>query len=353
MLGAPLSRALAQVPTTNPDEELLSFNELYGNPPMLGRVHGATRLAIFTQPRPDSNRTGDLLYPSNVVPILNAARTVGYTYDQPSPVWFETDRGWVHSAFVVPSHEFFNEPEAEMPAEGFWAEVTVPLAWQHIQPTVESNRYDFYHYRGFWQQVYKVIDRAVDEKGRVWYRVADDPDIDATRRAWMMARTLRRLTDADFAPISPDVGDKRVEINLEKQTLSCFEGNGLVFQTLIASGKTFVGDDGAVYNFSTNIGNYHVERKRPARRMKGGSAENGTEYDVNAVPWITYFVGTGAAVHGAYWHNNFGFPRSHGCINVLPDAGKWVYRWTLPVATAHDDYRWTKKFEPSTPILIS
>jgi hypothetical protein len=352
-LSSPLSRALAQVPTTNPDEELLSYNEVFKDPPMLGRMHGAKYVKRFTQPRPDSHPVGDNLQPLQVVPILRSVRSVPYDSVAFSPIWFETDQGYVHSAYVVPCHEFFNEPEAEVPTNGFWAQMTTPYALQHSGPSVDSPHYDFFYYRAYWQQVYKVTDMAVDDKGRAWYRVADDPDIEPKRVAWIMARALRRLTDADFAPISPDVTDKSIKIQLDKQLLSCYEGSSLVFQTMIASGTTITGDDGVLHDFSTAYGDYHVERKRPARRMKGGSEADGTNYDVNAVPWITYFVGTGAAIHGAYWHNRYGVPKSHGCINVVPDAAQWVYRWTVPTATATDDYRWTQKFETATPITIS
>ena len=356
-----LGRALAssgnrgryQVPTTNPDEELQSYNELFNNPPMMGRVHGALYVRRFTEPRPDAPSAGDNVPALAVVPILRSVVTVPYNTLAFSPVWFETDQGYVHSAYVVPCHEMFNPPETSVPTNGFWAELTTPEAWQHVLPDVNSNRYDFYHYRAFWQQLYKVTDMATDSAGRVWYKVADDPDIEPNRRAWIMARALRRLTDADFAPISPEVQNKRIEISLGKQILSCYENDSLVFQTLIASGTTVEGDDGVLHDFSTAYGDYHVERKRPARRMVGGSAADGTAYDVNAVPWITYFVGTGAAIHGAYWHNRYGVPKSHGCINVVPDAAKWVYRWTLPVATVNDDYRWTSRTEASTPVIIS
>jgi len=54
------------------------------------------------------------------------------------------------------------------------------------------------------------------------------------------------------------------------------------------------------------------------------------------VPFCTYFTTAGAAVHGAYWHNDFGHPRSHGCVNVLPKAAQWVYRWTMPAAAYED-----------------
>ena len=54
------------------------------------------------------------------------------------------------------------------------------------------------------------------------------------------------------------------------------------------------------------------------------------EYDLPGVPWVSYFTEPGIAFHGAYWHNRFGTPMSHGCINMRPDAAKWIYRWTLP-----------------------
>jgi lipoprotein-anchoring transpeptidase ErfK/SrfK len=48
------------------------------------------------------------------------------------------------------------------------------------------------------------------------------------------------------------------------------------------------------------------------------------------VPWVSYFTSNGVAFHGTYWHNAFGVPHSHGCINMTPQAAKWVYRWTTP-----------------------
>jgi hypothetical protein len=194
----------------------------------------------------------------------------------------------------------------------------------------------------------------VDAQGIVWYRVDDDQENvpPRVRPAWIMARHIRRISPEEFSPISPDVTDKRVEIKLDQQMITCYEANIPVFQTRIASGTSIVGDDGSLHDFTTPYGDYRVERKRPARRMRGGAVESGTDYDVNAVPWITYFVGTGAAIHGAYWHNNFGFPRSHGCINVTPDAAKWIYRWTQPYVTDMDEYRWTEKGEKATAVII-
>ena len=59
---------------------------------------------------------------------------------------------------------------------------------------------------------------------------------------------------------------------------------------------------------------------------------DGTEntYHLPGVPWVSFFTGSGVALHGTYWHNDYGIPHSHGCINMTPQAAKWLYRWTLP-----------------------
>lgn len=343
-------RSVAQTPGRDPASELLSYNEMFGNPPLLGRVHGAAWLRIFKEPRPGVGSVRNI-QSNDIIPIYRGVRGEPYDVRAWSDVWFETQGGYVHSAYVVPCHEVFNEPEQEV-GNGFWGELTSPIAWQHKFPKLDTNIYDYYHYRGYWQQVYKVLERAVDDQGIVWYRVDDDQENTPprVRKAWIMARHIRRIHPDEFTPISPDATDKRIEIELDAQMLTCYEGAVKVFQTRIASGTSIVGDDGTLYDFTTPYGHYKVERKRPARRMRGG--EGDTAYDVNAVPWITYFVGTGAAIHGAYWHNNFGFPRSHGCINVTPDAAKWIYRWTQPYVTDLDDYRWTERGEAATPVII-
>jgi len=62
-------------------------------------------------------------------------------------------------------------------------------------------------------------------------------------------------------------------------------------------------------------------------------------YDLPGVPWVTYLTKSGISFHGTYWHNDFGRPRSHGCINVTCDAARWIYRWTLPEVPLYKDYQ--------------
>lgn len=338
--------ALAQDATPTPEDELLSYNELFGNPPMLGRVHGAEWIRELKEPAPGAGTVGRY-YWGDVLPILRGMRTVPYDTRAQSDVWFQTHNGYVHSAYVVPTREIFNEPVTDYSGD-FWAEVTVPSGWQHYLPDIESQRFDWAFEKLYWGQVFKITDYREDNRGLGWYRVYDD--IEPNRQAWVLARGMRFIDPYEFEPISTDIENKHITIELDGQLLSCYENGTEVFQTRIASGSSFQDDDGALVDFSTPYGDYFVQRKRPARRMRGG--EGVLSYDVNAVPWVTYFTYTGAAIHGAYWHNNFGRPRSHGCINVTPDAAKWIYRWTAPHGSYDDDYLWTEKGEHATTIEI-
>ena len=121
---------------------------------------------------------------------------------------------------------------------------------------------------------------------------------------------------SEFTPISPLAKDKRIEVSLKDQKLYAYEGDTLVYTARCATGARFTIEDVGLVDFTTPIGEHTVVRKRPSRHMHGfeGRAD---AYDLPGVPFCTYFTQSGAAVHGAYWHNDFGHPRSHGCVNVL------------------------------------
>ncbi|MBI4004820.1 L,D-transpeptidase [Candidatus Roizmanbacteria bacterium] len=127
-------------------------------------------------------------------------------------------------------------------------------------------------------------------------------------------------------------GEKHIYVNLATQTLSAYQGDKLVFQTLISSGKWF----------PTPIGEYTIWSKLRATRMTGG--EGADYYDLPNVPYVMFFSNdkvpgsAGFSLHGAYWHNNFGHPMSHGCVNMrIIDAEK-VYDWANPPTKGNITY---------------
>jgi hypothetical protein len=325
-------------------DETASFNELFGNPPLLGRVE-AWWLPIVSEPVYPGERIGRVMY-DEVVPIWGAVHGDRPSYYHHNDLWYDIGDAYVHSSYVVPCHEEFHQPEAII-GDGFWGEITVPTSWQHWQPRLDNPRY----YDLAYGSVYRVIDRADEPDGRAWYRLLDDANPSSTW--WAQARHVRRIRTAEFSPISYQVEDKRIEVDLRAQTLACLENGVSVFQTRIATGTSFTDPEGNLLSFHTPPGDWYVYAKMPSRRMYGGESINDI-YDLPGVPWVTYFTPDGAAIHGTYWHNDYGRPRSHGCINVTSDAAKWVYRWTRPWASYSVAYQRTRRYqcEIATPVIV-
>jgi lipoprotein-anchoring transpeptidase ErfK/SrfK len=82
--------------------------------------------------------------------------------------------------------------------------------------------------------------------------------------------------------------------------------------------------------------------------MAAGNLASG--YDLPGVPWVAYIDEEGVSFHGTFWHNDFGVPRSHGCINMTIDAAKWLYRWTNPVVPKHEQEVWKGH---GTPVRVA
>ncbi len=84
------------------------------------------------------------------------------------------------------------------------------------------------------------------------------------------------------------------------------------------------------------------------------AAELDTDFfDLPGVPWVCYILWTGVSLHGTYWHHNYGTPQSHGCINLTPEAAKWIYRWTDPYVPFDEDFVQTDKIlRNGTPVIV-
>ena len=121
----------------------------------------------------------------------------------------------------------------------------------------------------------------------------------------------------------PDI--KEVVISLGAQRLWAYEGEQVVLTTLVSTGTAETPE------VATPIGQFRILVKLPMETMIG--TVNGEPYQVDDVPYVMYFTDEGHALHGTYWHNNFGAPMSHGCVNLPMDVAEWMYRWA-PEGTA-------------------
>jgi lipoprotein-anchoring transpeptidase ErfK/SrfK len=156
---------------------------------------------------------------------------------------------------------------------------------------------------------------------------------------------LRPILPDEYEPISADVPyeQKRIDVNLTKQTLTAYEKDAVVFKTTISSGVP-TGDT------TTHVGSFRITEKLPTEHMGEANIYQAVDdYVLAGVPWTCYFTGDGQAFHGTFWHENFGSPMSHGCINMRTNEALWLYRWATP---EHTDNSYTTKPGRGTAVEV-
>jgi hypothetical protein len=276
-------------------------------------------------------------------------RVVGLTNQR----YVETPQGYIYSSVLQPTRNLPNTPINEIPAgqPGFWAEVTVPYVELAHEGTVQSPwlrdhiDYNFPPRLYYGQVVW--MDKIRTDNGFVEYRWNEDVNGHGYGYGaygelyWADGAAFKVLTDEDVAPIHPDIdpNEKKIQANLDYQTLSCYEGTKEVYFCRIASGIGYDPQTGQLdEKLATPVGNLLTHWKIISLNMTAGTFQSG--YSTPAVPWSTMISGDGVAVHGAFWHNAFGEKRSHGCINVSPEDAKWIFRWSTPyVSLAQSEAR--------------
>jgi hypothetical protein len=122
----------------------------------------------------------------------------------------------------------------------------------------------------------------------------------------------------EIQPMPPQVLGKWIAVNLYEQTMSVYENERMVYATLVSSGI-------GVWN--TRPGIFQVYEKFESTPMTGAFAADASDYySLEDVPWTMYFDKS-IALHGAYWHDLFGYQQSHGCVNLAPKDSLWLYKW--------------------------
>jgi hypothetical protein len=147
----------------------------------------------------------------------------------------------------------------------------------------------------------------------------------------LMGKSSAQSINANMAPRAqgnmtewtPTIFQKWIEIDLGQQRLTAHIGNANVFTTLVSTGTAA---------HPTPPGDYSIFTKLEKDDMTNGKAAGDEYYFLPDVPWVMYFIGGGYAIHGTYWHANFGHVMSHGCINVSTDGAKALYDWA-PLGT--------------------
>ncbi len=280
-----------------------------------GRIIDRTVWA-YDEPNVKAKRA-KLYWHDLVVPITNT--TIGTDESAYNRVWYQLENGgYAYSGWIQPVRTILNTPQ-EIPTRGALGEVSVPYTDAYLAADPGSDLI----YRLYYETVHWVTGSVASTDGSPWYRLLDDK---FETYYYVPAKHIRVIPNEELAPLSPNVPNenKLIEVRLDEQLLLAYEKGQMVFATRVSTGvKRLSG------NYTTPDGDFLTFHKRPTRHMATGDiASNG--FDLPGVPWVLYITKGGISFHGTYWHNDYGRPHSHGCLNLTPQAAKWFYRWTIP-----------------------
>ncbi len=169
-------------------------------------------------------------------------------------------------------------------------------------PGVNAPENDATYYRFMVVQIY--ASQQVDEI--TWNLIGPDE--------WVELRNISRVDPLSSSPEGVSTG-RWIAVNLFEQTLTVYENNRLIFATMVSTG---------IDSFWTRPGLFQIYEKKETETMSNSVTDD--FYYLEDVPWTMYFDEK-RALHGAYWHNWFGYPQSHGCVNLSPGDSHWLYDW--------------------------
>lgn len=305
----------------------------------LGRV-ALESLSVYSQPSENSR----ILFQRFFNDILQIYDTV-VSEDGPgyNPYWYKVWGGYVHSSYVQGVENHLNPIKREFPSTGTLMELSVPFSTSY---RIRNNGNWEAFYNLYFGSTHWVFDLVEGPMGYLYYRV-DNALL--TLSYYVRAEHLRVVDDSELSPIHPEVApqNKTIEISIDFQSLRAFENGELIQDFYVSTGLPTTSLDPNIIPTDTPKGNHSIHEKRPSVHMGDGTLRSDAEaYELPGVPWVSYIeLNTGVAIHGAYWHNNFGVTMSHGCINMRPDDAKWIYRWSTPYPDGtSSNYR--------TPVLV-
>jgi lipoprotein-anchoring transpeptidase ErfK/SrfK len=252
-------------------------------------------------------------------------------------LWYRVWGGFVHSAHLQNVQVRLNPPASWVSPGGLLAEVTVPYTTAYQQQKWDSNWVPWRGSRLYYSSTHWITGLQPGPDGRLWYQITNE--LSDSEIYYAPAEHLRIIPLQEFAPIAVDVppDKKRIEVTLREQTIRAYEYGQEVFSARISSGipnhSMIAPSD---LPTATPQGSFVVYSKMPSKHM--GSVAGGEEIETNGgftlpgVPWTSFFQSPGGyALHGTYWHNNFGLQMSHGCVNMRNEDALWLFRWTTPV----------------------
>jgi len=180
----------------------------------------------------------------------------------------------------------------------------------------------------FYKELLVSSGKFLDNAGEAVFDNKPTQAISKAETENILARAEQSQTQVLGLHTAPDGAEKWIEIDLSDFKLYAWEGNRKIYEFSISTGRP---------GYETPTGEFRVWRKVRSQRYRGGVPGTSSYYNLPNVPYSLFFGGgkvanwKGYAIHGAYWHNDFGIKnRSSGCVNLRPEDAGLLYNWAGP-----------------------
>lgn len=249
--------------------------------------------------------------------------------------WFDNEAG--EKWYEINYNEYVHEDDLTLTEPSDFQGVEVlqqperPFGWvvQDVTPSREPDgepdeffaelpRYTFV----------QIYDAVVGEDEWIWYNIGNG--------RWVR-QTYFSIVDVNPRPEGVGENEFWTEVDLYEQTFAAYEGDRMVYATLISSGLN---------RWPTREGLFQVWERLDEYKMSGSEGQE-DYYFLEDIPYIMYFDELiGAALHGTYWHDRFGYKASHGCVNMPIKDAEWTYNWSAD--GPNDLWVWVHTSDPYT-----
>jgi hypothetical protein len=282
--------------------------------------------SVYSQPNDESR----ILYQRYRDEIVNVySEVVSEAGPGYNPLWYRVWGGYIHSAYLQRVAINYNSIHESFPEQGLVGEITVPFT-QSMRYLNTMNGWEPV-YRLYYESIHWVMSIEEGPDKEPWYVLKDELlNVDYL----VPAQHVRIIPKEEMEPIAADVPayKKHIEVSIAHQTLKAYEDGNIVLNTKISSGVPMINPDPTLIPTDTPRGSFYIQSKLPSKHMGDGHLTSDIyAYELPGVPWAAFFEPeTGVAIHGTYWHHNFGMRMSRGCINMKTEEAKWLFRWSTP-----------------------
>ncbi len=256
--------------------------------------------------------------------------------------WYKSTKG-----LVGPADRFWLTPGSKFQGVELGSDFKLPVAWVYggrkTAPTYEIEEGSSSPKPAKAVESFTAIQLTGKSQSVGGTRYLETKD-----NTWIKAVHVRETRPG---PPPKDIGpnERWIDVNLKEQTLVAFEGSRPVYATMVSTGKKSSNKD---KDHSTPTGSWRIREKHITTTMDGnGTAAGDLPYSIEDVPYVMYFHRS-YAVHGAFWHRNFGIQMSHGCVNLAPLDAKHLFFFADPPMPKGWHGAWSSKERPGSLVVI-